>query len=295
MNDNLAAAVDDFLAHKRALGRKYLTEEADPAPAAALRRRSMASSTCDQLTPALLDEFVASRPRSRPRSFNHLSGSSAASSTGPSPSSACRSSPLRDPATARPTQRLPFLFDVAQARRLLDAAAALARQPASPAAGRPTAPSSPSATGWGCEPGRRAGCASATSTPTGISSSCGAASSARPASSRTGRASASCSPTSSNAAGPGAAEPDAPLFSFDGRRSVHPGTRQPDVPPTRRRPSTFPVPEGVSPPRLHCLRHSFAVGCLLRWYRDGLDPSTRLLPARPRSWATSTRPPPPST
>ncbi|MHB8555921.1 MAG: tyrosine-type recombinase/integrase, partial [Candidatus Dormibacteria bacterium] len=24
-------------------------------------------------------------------------------------------------------------------------------------------------------------------------------------------------------------------------------------------------------------RHSFAVGCLLRWYREGLDPSSRLL------------------
>ena len=41
----------------------------------------------------------------------------------------------------------------------------------------------------------------------------------------------------------------------------------------------LPVPDGVSPPRLHDLRHSFAVGCLLRWYRDGLDPSTRLQPA----------------
>jgi len=38
----------------------------------------------------------------------------------------------------------------------------------------------------------------------------------------------------------------------------------------------FTVPEGVSPPRMHDLRHSFAVGCLLRWYRDGLNPSTRL-------------------
>ena len=36
----------------------------------------------DQLTPALLDEFVASRPRSRPRSFNHLLGVVAACSTG---------------------------------------------------------------------------------------------------------------------------------------------------------------------------------------------------------------------
>jgi integrase len=38
----------------------------------------------------------------------------------------------------------------------------------------------------------------------------------------------------------------------------------------------FPVPVGVRSPHLHCLRHSFAVGCLLRWYREGLDPSTRL-------------------
>jgi len=29
-------------------------------------------------------------------------------------------------------------------------------------------------------------------------------------------------------------------------------------------------------PRLHSLRHGFAVGCLLRWYREGLDPAARL-------------------
>ena len=27
---------------------------------------------------------------------------------------------------------------------------------------------------------------------------------------------------------------------------------------------------------LHSLRHSFAVGCLLRWYREGVDPQGRL-------------------
>jgi integrase len=37
------------------------------------------------------------------------------------------------------------------------------------------------------------------------------------------------------------------------------------------------IPPGVSPPRLHDLRHSFAVGTLLRWYRTGDDPSRRLL------------------
>jgi integrase len=33
----------------------------------------------------------------------------------------------------------------------------------------------------------------------------------------------------------------------------------------------------VASPRLHDLRHSFAVGTLLRWYRDGADPAARLL------------------
>lgn len=37
------------------------------------------------------------------------------------------------------------------------------------------------------------------------------------------------------------------------------------------------VPPGVSPPHLHCLRHSFAVSTLLHWYRSGLDPAARLL------------------
>jgi integrase len=37
------------------------------------------------------------------------------------------------------------------------------------------------------------------------------------------------------------------------------------------------IPDGVSPPRLHDLRHSFAVRTLLRWYRTGIDPSKRLI------------------
>ena len=34
---------------------------------------------------------------------------------------------------------------------------------------------------------------------------------------------------------------------------------------------------GVSPPRVHDLRHSFAVGTLLRWYREGSDPAAKLV------------------
>ena len=37
------------------------------------------------------------------------------------------------------------------------------------------------------------------------------------------------------------------------------------------------VHAGVAPPRLHCLRHSFAVSTLLGWYRSDIDPNTRLM------------------
>src|SRR5208283_402059 len=37
------------------------------------------------------------------------------------------------------------------------------------------------------------------------------------------------------------------------------------------------VPPGVAAPRAHHLRHSFAVGTLLRWYQSGIDPAQRLI------------------
>jgi len=37
------------------------------------------------------------------------------------------------------------------------------------------------------------------------------------------------------------------------------------------------IPQGVVPPRLHDLRRSFAVATLLRWYRQGIDPNSRLM------------------
>jgi integrase len=72
-----------------------------------------------------------------------------------------------------------------------------------------------------------------------------------------------------------ASEPVAPVFSFTARGSIHPGTIS----------QTFHhlipqldlvLPPGVAPPRVHDLRHAFAVGTLLRWYRAGIDPAARL-------------------
>jgi len=68
-----------------------------------------------------------------------------------------------------------------------------------------------------------------------------------------------------------------PLFTFDPDRTrpINPSTI------TQTFHVLWPrlglkVPAGSARPRLHCLRHSFAVGTLLRWYRSGINPQTRL-------------------
>jgi site-specific recombinase XerD len=69
---------------------------------------------------------------------------------------------------------------------------------------------------------------------------------------------------------------DAPLLTFDGRQPVS----------ANRISSTFQLlmprlgfgeRRGLGTPRAHDLRHSFAVGTLLRWYREGIEPGNRLL------------------
>ena len=68
----LAEAMEQFPAHKRALGRRFDTEERQ----LLLLDRFLVAKGIDSpeaLTSALLDEFLLSRPRRRPKSFNQLS------------------------------------------------------------------------------------------------------------------------------------------------------------------------------------------------------------------------------
>src|SRR6516164_3967991 len=106
-------------------GRKYHTEEEElrllvryAADHAALR--------LDDLTPVLLDGFLRSRPRARPRSFNALLGVLARLLDWAVSQQLLASSPLRARRRRATSARIPFLFDPLQARRLLDAAGALA-------------------------------------------------------------------------------------------------------------------------------------------------------------------------
>jgi integrase len=79
----------------------------------------------DEVGPEVLDAFLASRPRTTPRSYNHLLGTVARLFAW----LVAQGVLLRSPLAARPrrqtARRLPFLFDAPTARRLLDLAGRL--------------------------------------------------------------------------------------------------------------------------------------------------------------------------
>ncbi len=120
----LADGIRRFLATKRALGRKYLSEERE---LRLLDRFLVQQRIADleHVTPGLLDTFLADRPRMRPRSFNHLLGVVRGLFHWLVAQGALQVSPLRTARRRVTAQRAPFLFDADQARRLLDAALAL--------------------------------------------------------------------------------------------------------------------------------------------------------------------------
>jgi integrase len=275
MSAGIQPAVADYLAHKRALGRKYHSEENELRLLVRFAGEHRVSSL-GGLTPALLDDFLASRPRSRPRSFNHLLGVVRCLLGWAVTHELLDVSPLQARPRRVTSAHLPFLFDICQARRLLDAAAAL--------------PDNPRARGRG--PTYRAIFALCY----GLGLRAGEACRLRLGDIDTGRrllvvtggkfGKSRLVPHGPRIAelveqhterrqADGATGPDAALFSFDGRSCVAPGTATAVF---HRLVATLDlaVPDGVSPPTLHGLRHSFAVGCLLRWYREGLDPAVRL-------------------
>ena len=199
-----------------------------------------------------------------------------------------RGFPAADTATAGDRSPVPFLFDAAQARRLLDAAAALPDN--ARAARRGTAYRTIFALCYGL--GLRAGEACGlrvgdVDTERNLLVVAGGKFGKSRLVPHGPRIATLVGEQLGRRRAAGVPPPAAPLFSFDGRRCVHPCTASQVF---HRLVTTLDltVPDGVSPPTLHSLRHSFAVGCLLRWYREGVDPSAGSISSR-RSWVTSTR------
>ena len=134
MTETIGCAVERFIAHKREHGRKYHSEARELALLVRFAAGHQVSGL-GELTPALLEDFLASRPRPHPRSFNHLLGVVRCLLDWAVTWGLLEASPLQARRHRVTGQRIPFLFDPAQARLLPDAAAALPDGPRAPARG----------------------------------------------------------------------------------------------------------------------------------------------------------------
>lgn len=269
----LAPAMRAFVDAKRALGRRYVTEEKALRLFDAFLAGRAVGSLVD-VTPELIESFLASRSYRRPRSYNMLLGVVRCLFDWLVRQDRLRCSPVRTKPRRQTAQRIPYLFGPAEARRLLEVAGNLPVRPRAPLRGPTYRAIFALLYGLGLRVGEVSRLLRADidfdrrlliirDTKFGKSRLV-------PFGPRIGTLLHGYLQVRG-----GKLPPDAPVFSFTRRGSVHPGTIAQTFHQLIPRLGLL-IPPGVAPPRLHDLRHAFAVGTLLRWYRDGINPATRL-------------------
>jgi site-specific recombinase XerD len=274
----LANSITLYLAHKRALGKRMEKTESE----LRLLDKYLVEQRVgelDQITPVHLEGFLSSRPRRRGRSYNELLAMVRRLFDWLVSQEKLASSPLQC-STRRVSAALPpFLFSPDQVRCLLDLARQLRPHPRAPDRGETYRMIFALLYGLGLRVGevcrlqrqdidldqqllviRKAKFGKDRLVPFGPR-----------------MAQAISDYLHRTEAHHDALPAECPLFSFDRnkRRPIRPTTvsgRFHDLVVKLN----VAIPAGVAPPHLHCLRHSFAVGTLLRWYRAGVDPMTRL-------------------
>lgn len=273
----LAEPIRQFLAAKRALNRRFDTEE----KALRLFDRHLGglSITClGDVTPTVIEAFVTSRPRKRPRSYNHLLGVLRRLFDWMIGQGLLDVSPLRLRSRRVTSRRMPYLFDLPQASRLIEVAATLPDN--NRAIGRGATYATIFAVLYGL--GLRVGeVARLTVADIDLARNLLVIRGTKFGKSRlvpfgpqmAARLTAYLEVRRQPSA---VLPPDAPVFSFTAGRSIHPGTISQTFHAMVPR-LNLTMAAGVAPPRVHDLRHSFAVGTLLHWYREGSDPAARLL------------------
>jgi integrase len=273
----LANEIRQFLDHKRALARKFVVEE----KSLRLLDRYLVEhnvQTREQITPALLDAFLVSRPRTTPRSYNHLLGTVARLFNWLVGQGILERSPLRAKPRCQTTQRIPFLFDRTTARQLLEAAGRLPDNSRAPMRGPTYRTIFALQYGLGLRVGEVArlcqGDVDWERLLLVIRLTKFSKSRLVPFGPQIAALLRQYQEVQGERLGSQSAE--APLFSFGHGRGLNPSTISQVFHSLVPRLGLH-VPPGISSPRDHDLRHSFAVGTLLRWYRAGLDPAARLL------------------
>jgi site-specific recombinase XerD len=272
---SMAAFLNQFVQYKRALNRKYRAD------AEVLRLFDRYLKSCHiadwpAIDSALIDDFLKSRPRVSPRSYNHLLGVVHRFFA----FAVMQQWMQRNPVTASPRAetggRIPYLFDLKAARQLLAVARSLPERSMARYRGLVYETIFALLYGLGLRVGEvvRLTLADADFTRDLLFIR------------ETKFCKSRIVPLGPNLAlrlkryveqryGCNAAS-ERPLFSFTKRGCIHEATISQTfhtlLPKLQLR-----IPPGVSPPRLHDLRHSFAVATLLRWYRQGIDPNCRLM------------------
>lgn len=274
----IAEDIQSYLDYKRALGRKFITE----AGALHLLDRFLRESAIADhaaLTPYLIDSFLASRPRNRPRSFNHLLSVLRCFFSWLVRQGRLTLSPVRT--RPRPSsRRLPFLFKPEEVWRLLTAAAQLPDNSRASHRGAVYSLIFRLMYSLGLRVGeitrlchqdvdRDRRLLVIRETKFGKSRLV-------PFGPKVGEHIEAYLTQRITWYGPW--QPDDPLFAFSN------GHKAPLWPETVSQTFHHLLPKlglraspDTASPCLHCLRHSFAVQTLLGWYRSGIDPGKRLL------------------
>lgn len=274
----LAAGIELYLAHKRSLG-KQLTKVGLMLHLLDGYLLGQGVSELRQLTPTHIDAFVASRPRHSPHSYNGLIGALRRLFDWMVVHEVLPESPLRCEVRRAGPIRRPFLFDREQARSLLEAARQLPSNPRALDRGETYKMIFALLYGLGLRVGEvsrlcrkdvdlNAQLLMIRQTKFGKDRLV-------PFGPRMARAMAAFLAREESRYG--SIAPDYPVFSFSKQKRTPIGTNTISWTFHKLLPTLqLTVPSGVAPPHLHCLRHSFAVGTLLRWYQEGIDPMSRL-------------------
>jgi site-specific recombinase XerD len=272
----LAAQIDRYLAVKRALGCRFLSEDRT----LRLFDRFLVEAditTVEQITGETIEHFLASRPRRAPKSYNHLLGVVRRLADWLVSQQVIAVSPVYASTRRETTRRLPFLFTPPIARRLFEVARALPDNNRSRYRGPTYHAIFALLYGLGLRVGEvsrlQLGDVDFDRDVLLIRDTKFGKSRQLPFGPRLGavlRAYLAARPLERGTS------PQAPLFTWTGRERVHTNsirnTFRDDIVPKL----SLVMPPGTTRPRVHDLRHSFAVGALLRWYRQGLDPAARL-------------------
>lgn len=277
LHSTLADPIKRFVAHKRSLGRSYANE----AKALRLLDRYLAGQNVqclERVTPALIEAFLASRPRQRPRSYNHLLCTLRRLFEWLVQQGELERSPVQIGPRRVTTHRLPFIFDPPTARRLLMLARELPDNSRAPMRGATYHALFAILYGLGLRVGeacrlqlgdvdleRQLLVIRQTKFYKNRLVPFGPRMAALLSDWRQVRARFTSSQNTAM-----------PLFSFTEGSGIHPCTASQTFHTLVPR-LQLAIPPGCSPPRLHDLRHAFAVGTLLRWYRSGVDPGAGLL------------------